>query len=96
MKLRARINSFLTNIVILYSLKTPENLISIPPENVRTPKIDLILVNNAPNQYRNYHVFAWLQTLGNKFNWRIIRTFGAAGGQKGLSMQYQAWNWKMF
>ena len=43
----------------------------------------MIQSDNAPTQYKNRQAFALLQKLADEFNFRIIRTYGAAGHGKG-------------
>ncbi len=39
----------------------------------------MIQSDNAPTQYKNRQAFALLQKSADEFNFRIIRTYGAAG-----------------
>ena len=51
--------------------------------NIRNETI-IIKSDNAPTQYKNKWAFQSYTSLGNKYNVRIIRLYGAAGHTKGL------------
>ena len=51
--------------------------------NIKDESI-IIKSDNAPTQYKNKFVFQSMINLSNKYNFRIIRIYGAAGHGKGL------------